>query len=66
MEQPSQREIVMVHSDSDGPAHTGPGVSSEELDGGPTLPDPDDSGVVQAVSGKGFQIIEPLEDEATT
>jgi hypothetical protein len=48
----------MEQSDSDPPANPRPRVSSEDLDGDMPIPDPDDSRVVQVVSGKGFQIVD--------
>jgi hypothetical protein len=63
MEQPPQPEIVLIQSDSE-PAS--PQVSSDDSDGDALVPDPDDSGIVQAVSGNGFQIVDPPVDDASS
>jgi hypothetical protein len=49
--------IIMVQSDSDNPDSPSPRVSSKDPDEYMLIPDPDDSCVVQAVSGNGFQIV---------
>jgi hypothetical protein len=53
----------MMQSDSD---HSSPLLSSEGSDSYVPVPDPDDSGVVQAFSGNGFQIVDPPVDNPPT
>jgi hypothetical protein len=48
MAQPPQPEIIMVQSDSDGPAPQSPKISSEDSDGDMPVLDPNEFGVEQA------------------
>jgi hypothetical protein len=58
--QPSQAsEVVQV-------SRYIPRMSTDESDGDMPVPDLDDSGVVQGVSGNGFQIVDPLEATEAT
>jgi hypothetical protein len=53
MEHPPQPEIVLVSSESLGPSP----VTADDSGGELPIPDPDDSGVVHALSGNGFPIV---------
>jgi hypothetical protein len=59
-------DLLLIPSGSEESAIPSPRNSSDDSDGDVTIPDPDDSGVVQAVSGNGFQIVHQVRDEAPT
>jgi hypothetical protein len=66
VKQPPQPEITLISSESEESAIPSPRNSSDDSDVDMPIPDLDDSGVVQAVSGNGFQIVDQVPAETPT